>query len=182
MKNASDKHKANDIFIVTSKEDEHIGIQKLLHPLKKNPPKFMGKVYKTNQKYLHTIHRPSIPFKDPSINIDGTANNTSNDSYNTVCDPSAKWNPIRKQFFQDDSDNDEDDSNSKNNIETRTNLVSQQRQNPVLDSSHTSSELQWDDSPEQYQLEEEASDADLNEVLQPRVLFPPVGEDDQEND
>ena len=182
VKNASDKHKANDIFIVTSKEDEHIGIQKLLHPLKKNPPKFMGKVYKTNQKYLHTIHRPSIPFKDPSINIDGTANNTSKDSYNTVCDLSAKWNPIRKQFFQDDSDDDEDDSNSKNNIETRSNLVSQQRQNPVLDSSHTSSELQWDDSPEQYQLEEEASDADLNEVLQPRVLFPPVGEDDQEND
>ena len=178
VKNKSDKHKANDVFIVTSKEDEHIGIQKLLHPLKKCPPKFMGKVYKTNEKYLHTIHRSTCPIKSNDIDIP-----TGTSSHSTVCDLSTSiWNPIRKQFFHDDDDDDEDDSNPENNIEAIPNHGIQQRQHQGLDLSQSSLELQWDESPEQYQLDEDAYESDLNEVLKPRVLFPPVGEDDQVNE
>ena len=86
VKNTSDKHKANDIFIVTSKDDEHIGIQKLLHPLKNNPPKFMGKVYKTNQKYLHTIHRPQLPNPDECLRQDVAKKEASN---RAACKPST---------------------------------------------------------------------------------------------
>ena len=61
VKNQSDKHKADDIFIVTSKHDDKVGVQKLLHPLCEAPPKFMGKVHNTKQKLLHTVHRPTLP-------------------------------------------------------------------------------------------------------------------------
>ena len=176
VKNASEKHKANDIFIVTSKEDEHIGIQKLLHPLKKNPPKFMGKVYKTNQKYLHTIHRPKLPSSDDIIEQDLITSDTCNGAaYNSSTSP---WNPIRKQFFREDDD--DDDSDSEKETEEVPTVNSQQDQD--LDSSHTSLELQWDHSPEQYQLDEELYETDFTEAIQPRVLFPPVNEDEKSND
>ena len=135
----------------------------------------MGKVYKTNEKYLHTIHRPTFPIKSNDIDIP-----TSTSSHSTVCDLSTSlWNPIRKQFFHDDDDDDEDDSNPENNIEAIPNHGIQQRQHQGLDLSQSSLELQWDESPEQYQLDEDAYESDLNEVLKPRVLFPPVNEDDQ---
>ena len=34
VKNRSDKHKANDMYIVTSKNLEKVKVQRLLHPLK----------------------------------------------------------------------------------------------------------------------------------------------------
>ena len=73
VKNKSDKHKASDIFIVTSKNDKEVGIQKLLHPLKKTPPKFMGKIYNTKTKLLHTSH-PRFKLEDRNLASDLAAN------------------------------------------------------------------------------------------------------------
>ena len=53
--NKSDKHKANDMFIVTAKENDKVSVQKILHPLSANPAKIMSKV-----------HRPEIPSDDES--------------------------------------------------------------------------------------------------------------------
>ena len=61
VKKRNDKHKASEIFIVTSKQEDDLELQKLLHPLKTSPPKIMSKIYKTNQKHLVTIHRPEFP-------------------------------------------------------------------------------------------------------------------------
>ena len=52
----------------------------------------------------------------------------------------------------------------------------------TFDSSNTSLGLQWDDSPEQYQLDEDIQETGLAEAIQPRVLFPMVDEDNPAND
>ena len=52
------------MFLVTTKNKEKVGIQKLLHPLKSTPGKIMSKVYKTNQKHLVPIHHPLHPLED----------------------------------------------------------------------------------------------------------------------
>ena len=96
IKNKSDKHKANEMFIVTSKDENNdVGIQKLLHPLKQQG-KIMSKVYTTNQKHLVTIPKPEHP-------------NADNDSDNEDIQLPTKmhkkpWNPINQKFFDDDSD------------------------------------------------------------------------------
>ena len=43
IKNKTDKHKANDMFVVTGKDNEKVKVQKILHPLKNVPGKIMSK-------------------------------------------------------------------------------------------------------------------------------------------
>ena len=160
VKNKSDKHKASDIFIVTSKKDEEVGIQKLLHPLEKTPPKFMGKIYKTKPKLLHTIHRPL----HPNFKLEDTTDNTkAHDKPNKI---KPEWNPINSRFFKDDDDDDQSDTE----IESNTEEGLDENPNNDLDSSHTSNDLQWDDSPEQYELDE-AHNPNLDQAIEPRRLF-----------
>ena len=54
------KHKANDIFLVTNKENEGITMQKILHPLKETSTKLMSKQYNTRMKFLHPVHQPTV--------------------------------------------------------------------------------------------------------------------------
>ena len=60
VKNHSDKHKANEMYLVTSKDKEKVKVQKLLHTLKKSPGKIMSKSYETNEKRMRVIHRPTV--------------------------------------------------------------------------------------------------------------------------
>ena len=64
IKNRHDKHKANDIFVVTNKDNEKVNIQKIIHPLTMAPAKLMSKSYLTDQKYLRTTHRPEQLYKE----------------------------------------------------------------------------------------------------------------------
>ena len=164
VKNQADKHKASDIFIVTSKQNEQVGIQKLLHPLEKTPLKFMGKVYQTKQKLLHTIHRPVHPnneAEDDKINLRTQVNQK---------EIKRKWNPINAQFFKDDDEEDDDQSDTSE-TETNAEEIPDDNAHNDLDSSQTSNDLQWDNSPEQYELDD-AHNPDLTHAIQPRELFP----------
>ena len=44
IKNKSNKHTANDIFLAVAKDGEKIKVQKILHPLNKGPIKIMSKI------------------------------------------------------------------------------------------------------------------------------------------
>ena len=54
-----DKHKVREIYLVTGREKDKVSAQRLLHPLSKDPIKFMSREYKIHPKNLHRIHRPS---------------------------------------------------------------------------------------------------------------------------
>ena len=152
VKNKSDKHKANDIFIVTSKQEEDIEVQKLLHPLKESPPKMMSKIYKTNQKHLVTIHRPEHPHEYPSEEEDIDENIATEKK-------APPWNPINSQFFKDDDSNEDDaDADDYNDHD--------------MEVSGSEPDLQWDSSLEQYALQQNqvSDDQELQEILRPRWL------------
>ena len=159
IKNKVDKHKANETFIVTSKDQNKVQIQKLLHPLSSAPAKIMSKAYTTDQKHLVTIHRSEFPQHDDE-----------DDTLETNIQPTSPnpWKPVNAKFFQRDSD-DEDDN--ENNIQ-----VNYQLQRNQVDQIHNvdSEELSWDSSPEQFALaEEEGYDVDISfeRSLEPKQLF-----------
>ena len=160
IRNKSDKHKANDMFLVTSKEDENIEVQKLLHPLKNTPTKLMSKVYKTTQKHLVTIHRPEYPTE--------MLNDEENESEEVeIENKTHAWKPINDKFFYDvDSDDEEEHDEQLHN------------ENDDISSSVAEvnePDLQWDSSPEQYALLQDqhlsSDDPDLANVLAPCRLF-----------
>ena len=47
IKNKNDKHKANEAFLVTERDGDHIEMQKIAHPIANKPTKLMGKIYRT---------------------------------------------------------------------------------------------------------------------------------------
>ena len=52
VKNKTDKHKANDMYLAVGKEGEKVKIQKILHPLERMPIKIMSKIYQTDEQGL----------------------------------------------------------------------------------------------------------------------------------
>ena len=99
IKNKSDKHKASEMFLVTSTNNDKVGIQKLLHPLNKTPTKIMSKVYQTAPKHLTLIHKP----EHPEIENDDQA------MFQSKPEPNKSWSPINQKFFNDDSDSDDEE-------------------------------------------------------------------------
>ena len=56
VRNRTDKHKANEMYLAVGKEGEKVKIQKILHPLERTPMKIMSKIYQTDKKRLKMIH------------------------------------------------------------------------------------------------------------------------------
>ena len=63
LRNNSNKHKVDDIYVVTQKIEDSIkwGLQNLLHPLIENKGKFMSKVYAADSKHLVKLHESHLP-------------------------------------------------------------------------------------------------------------------------
>ena len=98
VKNSRNKHKADNIYLVTNKNDEDVTVQRILHPLKKIPTKIMSTAYKTKAKLLH---QPKLPASDDS-------------EEQVLPMPTKKkkeitpWNPFNTDFFYDsDSESEE---------------------------------------------------------------------------
>ena len=186
IKNKTDKHKVNDMFIVTSKTPDKIKVQKLLHPLKETPGKIMSKTYETDEKRLRVIHRPA-PIDD------------SDDDEIFEDDPIAiqlkkpnSWNPIDSRFFSKNQDDDDDDDVTSDeqqpadyNDSVNNSPVNAGPEEPEEGASENADELaseeydddqlEWDSSPEQYQLNLSTDDHrndDIDHALRPRILFP----------
>ena len=154
IKNKSDKHKANEIFIVTSKQEDDVGVQKLLHLFRSNH-KLMSKVYNTKQKHLVTIHKQHFPEskqEDP-VGLDGIKQGMQPNKNPVILKP---WNPINQNFFHDDSEDDTSDEDD----DTKTGKVDDQQRRGMEGktwniSDDENDEPEWDNSPEQYQLQED---------------------------
>ena len=63
IRNKNDKHKANDIYLVTSKDEveDKVGVQKILHPLENTKGKFTSTVMKTNKKTSLSNSQTGVP-------------------------------------------------------------------------------------------------------------------------
>ena len=176
--NKSDKHKANDMFIVTAKENDKVSVQKILHPLSANPAKIMSKVYTTPSKHLTTIHRPEIPSDD-----DYESEEEEKVVNNVPAKQNSSWNPIDRRFYQSDSDSDmSDDDNDIVEVDVEA--------EPVNNDDAELVNLQWDSSPEQLALghvRRSSSEADfdntiLENAVQHRLLFEETNDEDNYND
>ena len=170
IKNQSNKHQARDMFIVTGKspEEKKVQVQKLLHPLLlKEKGKIMSKRFKTDEKQLITIHRPEFP--------DSTEDDVETEIEEKQTIKLEPWNPIDERFFHEDSDDDNDDAAEENDAD-QINLARegevQHDDNEVSfdDQSNESNDLQWDDSPEQIDLQA-TNEEELQLALLPRNLF-----------
>ena len=171
VKNENNKHKARDMFIVTNKDGENkVGIQKILHPLLKSNGKLMSKTYKTDEKRLLTIHRPTFPEPD-----DEDESDLEEDQQPLKAPP---WNPINPQFFFDNSeDEDETPAQLPNELPIHVNIEEQIEVN-IQDAEDSENELEWDDSPEQINLQINVEE-NLQNLLQPRRLFSEDDDDDE---
>ena len=160
IKNKTDKHKANEIFVVTAEaKEDKVGIQKILHPLQGSKAKIMSKVYQANPKHLVMVH------KAEQVNYD-----EEDETYDDPHEPSpvkteTPWNPINSNFYHDSSDDEEDDEeiNLKPSDHARVPAV-------PLQLSDADNELEWDNSPEQFQLQP-SPEHSADEALLPRQLF-----------
>ena len=170
IKNQNNKHQARDMFIVTGKspEEKKVQVQKLLHPLLlKEKGKIMSKRFKTDEKQLITIHRPEFP--------DSTEDDVETEIEEKQTIKLEPWNPIDERFFHEDSDDDNDDAAEENDAD-QINLARegevQHDDNEVSfdDQSNESNDLQWDDSPEQIDLQA-TNEEELQLALLPRNLF-----------
>ena len=170
IKNQNNKHQARDMFIVTGKspKEKKVQVQKLLHPLLlKEKGKIMSKRFKTDEKQLITIHRPEFP--------DSTEDDVETEIEEKQTIKLEPWNPIDERFFHEDSDDDNDDAAEENDAD-QINLARegevQHDDNEVSfdDQSNESNDLQWDDSPEQIDLQA-TNEEELQLALLPRNLF-----------
>ena len=90
VRDKPDKHKANDVFLVSNSQDDKVTMQKIIHP-HTSQPKMRAKEYITHKDRLYVAkHSNTIKFPVPS---------TSQKSFK------PSWNPIRKI----DNDEEEDD-------------------------------------------------------------------------
>ena len=159
LKNRMDKHKAKDVFLVTSKKGNQIDMQKIAHSLSKEPTKLMSKVYKTGDKYVTTMHRSRLEEID--------ASDCTGDDQPVVYPKQIKkdnaWSPINKHFYINDDSDDEDN----NPVNVKKEMFIQ------TESESSNDELSWDDSPQQYELEIPIYEEDpvLADMLRPKPLF-----------
>ena len=165
LKNKSDKHKANEIFVVTKANKESVSVQKIIHPLKRNT-KIMSKVYNTRPKLLIPIHRPRLP------NVDEEEKKIIETEQITRTQ-NQHWIPFDLKFFNDSETDDETNDNIvKVNKRTKT-----RKPTTIYDISEP--EIEWDDSVEQIQLLEQITtsptqeDGNLAIAIQERNLFIP---------
>ena len=164
IKNRVNKHKANEVYIVTNKLGEQVEMQKVGNPLADKPAKLMIKTYKTKQKYK-TTHRPEHMEHDED---------TCNEA-NTVCNSQkikpynqSPWSPIDRHFYGSESDESEDENRNNRNTAVKKKVLNTDR-----DFHYENEELSWDHSPEQYAfandtLEEEQN---IDEILRPKPIF-----------
>ena len=120
----------------------------------------MGKVYKTNAKYLIKTHRPpAIMEHEEGQKTKIGRNPGTNNQQKTI----HKWSPINMQFFIDD-DSDEEDT-----------IKANKKQHVTLDHDtfqYEENQLRWDHSPEQYQLiNQDTTDDELQVLLRPQPIF-----------
>ena len=164
------------MFLVPAKMKDKISVQKILHPLSKEPAKIMSKVYTTRPKHLTTIHRPEMPAtEDCEIENNEIAIND-----NPIKEKS-QWSPIDQRFYQDDDSDDEDHENIRRDAGNHMNEANNNIIEIDVAPDHNHNDLQWDSSPEQLALGQvrqstssgtnENDDTILENVLQPRQLF-----------
>ena len=190
IKNKVDKHKASEMYIVTSKEkdSDKVGVQKLLHPLEKSEGKFTSKILKTSKKHLTTIHKPEFPVhvSDEEEDDIEAEDEKEQKKIHTSIKP---WSPINQKFFEENSDDDDEEDNADNNSpDDNFELNEESEENDVEnleESDETRSNnldgLAWDDSPEQVQLQGLPSDDEqLQIAIRPRQLFVETGDADDE--
>ena len=175
IRNKNDKHKANDIYLVTSKDEveDKVGVQKILHPLENTKGKFTSTVMKTNKKHLSVIHKPEFP-EDESEEEDFKEENEKVKSI-----PQSKpWNPINPQFYDNSSDDEEDC-----NVLTTLNREDFDDEQSSSEEENIQQQLEWDSSPEQILLQTPSADNNqLRDALQPRRLFAEEGETELDED
>ena len=100
VKNRTDKHKANEMYLTVAKEGEKVKVQKILHPLERTPIKIMSKIYETDEKRLRMIHRPEL--------IDEENNQLEDDPIIEKVERKI-WNPIDQKFFSQEDSDEEDE-------------------------------------------------------------------------
>ena len=162
LKNSNNKHKANDIYLVTNKQEADITVQKLLHPLTRRS-KLMSKTYKTRNKFLIPIHQPNDPDRSEHEDIDELDNKISDD----IKDKPTRyiqWNPFDDKFFNDTDSEDEDQV-------VETTIPTIRKMSPIWDANEQ--EIEWDSSPELLQLEcnIQLNDSENTEESPRRKLF-----------
>ena len=146
IRNRSDKHKANDSFIVTKKEGSRIDLQKIGRLLSEKPAQLMSKVYNTDEKHVRITHRPETLTEDHGNDNDEIRNYKEQQTFSTKNSYPA-WSPIDQKFFKvDESDTDEDDDNQQ----PRT--IYRDTTNQLIQFEHVENDLEWDNSPEQYAI------------------------------
>ena len=84
-----DKHKAKDIYMVTSENKDNVKIQRVIHSFNSNPS-IRSKTYTTSRDRLHVVKSNLQYNLRPRKNILKT---------------STEWNPIREYQDSDDEDN-----------------------------------------------------------------------------
>ena len=148
------------MYVITKKTGDDVDMQKLIHPLAAEPARLMNKVYHTNQKYLTTLHRPETLYEETDFQEDEENYHAQPEEKITY---KTQWSPINSHFFETDDDSDEDEErNNKTKTYKKTNVKKE------TDTEDT--ELQWDHTPEQYELESTDMD-NLELLLLPRPIF-----------
>ena len=114
-------------------------------------------------KLLHTVHRPMHPKVEGRESASKSASNGPKEKVKQK----LPWTPINPKFFNDDDDDESDDDNSK--TESNTEEIPR-GQASDSDTSQSSDNLEWDDSPEQDQLDGSRNE-EFEETIRPRRLF-----------
>ena len=169
IKNSNNKHTANDMYVITKKNGDDVDMQKLIHPLAAEPARLMNKVYHTNQKYLTTLHRPETLNEETDFQDDEENYHSQPEEQNTF---KTQWSPINIQFFETDDDSDED-------IECISLSKTYKKTSIKKETDTEDLELQWDHTPEQYELESTDMD-NFEHLLLPRPIFNEENLQDQE--
>ena len=84
------KHKSRDNFIVTKVKDEHVSMQKIIHPFDRQNTNITSKTYQTKLDRPTVIRRANNPITETELKKKET----------------KQWNPIRIQDYIQDSDED----------------------------------------------------------------------------
>ena len=97
---SEDKHKAQEIYLVTDSQLDKVTAQRAIHPVTNTPTKFIiPNIFKD--------YRPPAPRPQSSAL-------TSKPHKPSQRLPQTKWSPINNKFYQNDSSDDEDETHSNN--------------------------------------------------------------------
>ena len=100
------KHNVRDMYMVTSKADNKVTLQRLLHPLAKSDTKFMSKEYTTDTKRLQLLHRP------PKTDMK-QYNETLHQPGHQRRTPQPVWTPTNRWFHRQRELSSDDDSDEE---------------------------------------------------------------------